>query len=116
VAGPWPDTQQVQQLHRPLVCLSLRLAGNQLWHRNILKRREFREQMVELIDIAHRRPPQLRATAITKATGLDPHDLDLATLGAFEEPREVQQRRFSRTRGCNQRDQFTGPHGQIRRF
>src|SRR5579863_10232861 len=57
---------------------------------------------------ADRRPPLVRELAA--AFGLDPH---LAGVGTFEQPGNMQQRRFARARWCYQGDDLTLRHRQV---
>src|SRR5690606_10099593 len=63
-------------------------------------------QMMELVDIADSRAPQLRAAAVIEPAGLDPDDLDFPRLWWLEQAAKMQQGRFAGARGRDQRNQL----------
>src|SRR5690606_5649240 len=54
----------------------------------------------------HRIAPQLGASTIAETAGLVADDLDLASLRAFEQAADMQQRGFAGAGGSDERDQF----------
>ena len=59
--SPGFDAEQFEQLVRPDVGFLLPYPGDHLRHRDIFERRELGQQMMELVDIAHRGAAEQRA-------------------------------------------------------
>jgi hypothetical protein len=113
VAEPLAETDPAQQLRRLHARRAARDAGDHLRDHHVFERREFGQQMVELVDEAERRAAQYSAPLIGKTAAFLAGDPHLAGSGPLQEPSQVQQRRFARPRRTDQRDQLAGPQFQI---
>ena len=91
---PEPSSSSV----RPLGGLRARRAGDHLRHRDVLERREFRQQMVVLVDEAHAVAAERRARVVVERGAVLAADPDLAAVGLLEQAGDVQQRRFAGNR------------------
>ncbi len=92
--------------------LGARTALGHLRQRHVLGGGEFRQQVVELVDEADLRAARGGALALAAAVHRHPAQPDLALIGAVEQARDVQQRRFPGPRGRHQRHHLAGIHGQ----
>ena len=66
------------------------ISGDELRHHHILKRREFRQQMMRLIHKADRVAAQTRAFAVGQRRGGSTVDVNLAGSRRFEKTRNMQ--------------------------
>src|ERR1700710_3007763 len=99
-AGSQPETRQ----QRPSAILrrSSGAAGDHLRQHDVLQRAELGQQMMELVDEAYRVPPDGGADGIGQPAGIASLDQYRAAVGAVEQPRYMQQRRFTGTGGRDQ--------------
>src|SRR3569833_2974261 len=88
--GTVADAEQVAQLLAALVGVTLRLAGDQLRHRDVLARRELGQQVVEMVDVPARGAAEQRAAALREGEGRRPGDLELAGRRPFEQAGEIE--------------------------
>src|SRR3954471_20251731 len=89
------EAQEAQNLPRPLPCLRPRQTADELRHNDVLKRRELRQQVVELVDEADLLAPQARALGVAHAGRRVAADVNLAAVRLLQEPRDVQEGRFA---------------------
>lgn len=87
-------------------------ACDELRHDDVFQRREFRQQVMELIDKADADPAHARAGRIVHLRAVLPGDQDLACGGPFQQARHVQQRRLAGARLPDQSHHFTRPDGE----
>ena len=97
------EPQHGQQLRGARLRLARGHAADQLRHHDVLERRELRQQLVELVDEAHRAAPHARTLRIAQARAVDAVDDDAPAVGRLEQAGDVQQRRLARTRRPDQR-------------
>ena len=90
-----------------------RNAGDHLRQHDVFERREFRQQMVELIDETDLRPAQQCAPLVRQAAAIFAADQYRATIGPFEQSRYMQQCRLVGPRRTNQRDDLARPQHEI---
>ena len=88
-------------------------AADHLRQHHVFQRREFRQQPVRLIDKADVGAADLGAFGIAQPGGGGAADIDLALVGMFEQPGDMQQRRFARARRRHQRHRLPGPQRQL---
>ena len=86
------ESDSGQQLGGARVRFALAAALDELRHRDVLDRREFRQQLMELVDEAHGRAADTRAVVVLHPRAVTAPDDDLSAVGRFEETRGVQQR------------------------
>ena len=88
-------------------------AGGPLRQGDILQRREFRQQVVELVDEADAFAPEAGAVAVAEPAGLGAADQDRARIRRVEEARHVQEGRLAGARGRLQRHHLAGRQGEV---
>src|SRR5207253_1759599 len=102
-----------QNLLRALDGLGPFEAADHLRQHDVFERGEFRQQPVLLIDEADVGSPDLGAVDIGQLRGRRAADIDLAVVGALEQARNVQQRRFARPRRRYQRHRLPRPQRKL---
>ncbi len=107
MGGARGDAEHIEQFHGARIGVGRRLAGDQLRHGYVFERREFGQQVVELVDVTDRVATELGAAAITQFAGLVADNFDLAFLRAFEKAAEMQQGRLAGPRRRDKGDEFT---------
>src|SRR4051794_26090953 len=103
------EAQEAQNLPRPLPCLRPRQAADELRHNDILKRRELRQKVMELVDEADLLAPQARALGVAHAGGRMSADIDLAAVRLLQQSRDMQEVRFAGAGGRDKRHKFARP-------
>ena len=88
-------------------------AADHLRQHDILDGREFRQQVMKLIDKAERTAPQHRSVLIGEGAAIAPLDQNGAAARALQQPRHMQHRRFAGPRRPNQRDDFAGRKHEV---
>ena len=78
-------------------------AGRALRQRDVLERRELRQQVVELVDEADGVAPQPRARRVVERGAARPSSRTVPRVGGVEQPRDMQERRLARPRRRHQR-------------
>ena len=109
-----PQAEEAQELARPLAGLALRQPADELRHHHVLQGREFRQEVVELVDEAHLLAPQAGALGIPHRGRRTAADIDLAAVGALQQAGEVQQGALAGPRGRHQGDELARPDREIR--
>ena len=99
---------EFEELARALLGLGSRQAKDELRQHDVLERREFRQEMVELIDEADLRAAHAGALAVAELDAIDAVDHHGAAVGAFEQTCDVEQRRLPRSRGPEQGNGLAG--------
>ena len=116
-AGRWlsraREAEEAEQLARPRRRFGALQAGDHLRQDDVLQRREFRQQVMELIDEADLRPAQRRAALLVHRRGRMAADMDLAGVLPFEQAGDVQQRRLAGARRRDQRHRLAGLQRQL---
>ena len=79
-------------------------------HRDILQSREFRQQMMELIDEPDRAIAQVAALGVAQPVHGGARDLDRAAGRQIEAAQQLQQRRLARSRRADDGDALAGAH------
>ena len=102
------NAERVEELARALLGFGSRQAKDELRQHDVLERREFRQEMVELIDEADLRAAHAGALAVAELDAIDAVDHHGAAIGAFEQSGDVQQRRLPRPRGPEQGNGLAG--------
>ena len=69
--------------------------------------------MMELVDETDFRAPQQGTPLVRQAAAILAADQHGAAIGALQQPRDMQQRRFAGARRADQRDDFARPQHQI---
>src|SRR5215212_755142 len=111
---PLAETQEGEDLRRARLRLGFRQAADELRHDDVLERREFRQEMVELVDEAELLAPQRGAPGVAHAGGRAAADEDLAPVRLLEQPRHMQQRRLAGPGGRDERDELARPDREVR--
>ena len=96
--GPCGDADLPQQFARPRLGLGPPDTRRELRQHDIFQCREFRQEVVELIDEPDLGPPERRAVAIGQSGRLTPGNQDLPRIRAVKKPRDMQKRGLPRTR------------------
>jgi hypothetical protein len=110
---PRAEAEEGQELGGALLRELLRQAANALRQHDVLQRREFRQEMVELVDEADLGPPQPRAALVVELRGCHAADKDFAAIGLFEQTRDMKQGRLAGAARRDQRDEFARPEREI---
>jgi hypothetical protein len=98
VLEPLAQAEIAQQFGGTLARLLLREAADHLRQHHVLDRREFRQQVVKLIDEADLGAADARALGIRQRRGGGTVDIDFAAVGMFEQAGDVQERRLAGAR------------------
>ena len=111
---PMPDAHALQHVHRLAARIVLRHAANPERHRDVVERREFRQQMVELIHEAERAIAQLVALALLQFRERLAEQRHAAGARLVEPAEHVQQRALARPRRPDDRQLLAAMHLQLR--
>ena len=104
VREPLAESEGREQLGRAAAGVLGGGAADQLGNDDVLRRREIRQQMMELVDEAQRVAAQPGAAVIVEAGRFLAMDADRAFEAAFEETDRLEQGRLARARRAEQRD------------
>ena len=88
-------------------------AADELGHHDVLERREFRQQMVELVDEADLHAPDCGPIVIAELAGFPADDVDLAGIRPLEQAGDVEKRRFAGARRRHQRHRLSRPQREF---
>jgi hypothetical protein len=77
--------------------LAVRQPADHLRQDHVFQRRKFRQQMMKLINKSNFGAPDAGALKVGKMRCRDCIDIDFAGIRMFEQPGNMQQRRFTRT-------------------
>jgi len=99
----------VEQLRRFAARAAARDAGDHLRQHDVFERREFRQQMMELVDETDLRAAQQGAALVRQIAAILAADQHSAPIGALEQSCDMQQRRFARARRTDQRHDLARP-------
>src|SRR5512146_2773918 len=102
VVGPLAKAKRLQQLPRALLSIAPREPEDELRQHHVLKRRELREKVMELIDEAELGAAHSRALGVPALRAVDADDHHGAAVGPFEQARDMEQRRLAGARGPEQ--------------
>src|SRR6476619_1491719 len=103
VFGPLAEAKGLQQLPGALLSFSPREPENELRHYHVLKRRELREKVMELIDEADLVAAHARALGVAELDAIDAVDHHGAAVRPFEETGDMEQGGLAGARGPEQR-------------
>ena len=109
-----PDLRQ--HFLRRQVCLFPCNAPYQQRHCHVLKRGELGQQVMELVDVADGAATEQRAAPLGELARCRAGDGDLASLRAFEQAAQMQQRRLAGARRRHDGNQFTSLNRQVGRL
>src|SRR5260221_10769339 len=97
-----------QELDRTPSRLATRESVQHLRQHDVFQRREFRQQMVILVDKAQELSPQDRTLMIAQGRGALAVEHDIAAVRAFQQPCNMQQGRLAAARLAHQGDDLPG--------
>src|SRR5712671_6319015 len=95
VQGTRGEADTVEQPRRFLPCPQARHSGDHLRQHDVFKCREFRQQMMELVDETDFRAPQQGPPLLGEAAAILASDDDPPAIGALEQARHMQQGRLA---------------------
>src|SRR6188508_2325951 len=102
------NAKRVEELARAPLGLGSGKAKDELRQHDVLERREFRQEMVELVDEADLRAAHAGALTVAELHAIDAVDHHGAAIRTFEQSCDVEQRRLPRPRGPEQSNSLTG--------
>ena len=110
---PLAEAHALEQAARLGGRLRRRGAAHEQRHRDVLERRELRQQMVELVDEAERAIAQPAAVRVAQRAHRLADDAHLAGRRLIETADELQQRRLARARRADDRDAIALRDGEL---
>ena len=113
MVGAVADAHVVEKLGGALARLRLSEAADQLRHHDVFQRREFRKQVVELVDEADLAAANTRALVVGKPGAGMAVDEDLAGIGLLEKTGNVEQRRLAGAGRGDERDGLAASQREI---
>ncbi len=106
-------SEVAQQLGGAIARLHARQPADHLRQHHVLQGGEFRQQMMELIDEADIVAPDLGALDVGQLRGRHGVNINLAGIGMLKQARDMQKRRFSRSRRSDQRHRLSSPYRKL---
>src|SRR5207302_2882200 len=98
------EADQGEKAARPLACRAARDARDHLRQHDVLESREFRQEVMELVDEAEMPATDRRAFAVGHTAALLAADQNLAAIRPLEQTRDMEERRLAGARRADQSD------------